>query len=136
MAGVGGRPALNAVRDDGFDARIGCCLRDHRFGTGGEAKKADAMNPAPGKVGDGSAHVAVPLPAKGVLVTGALAAPTRVVQEHLVARFRQHACVADRSLTVAATAVHEHDRGTVAGAYVPAGEVNPVARRERNAFVW
>src|SRR5437588_6814343 len=90
---------------------------------------------APRDEGDGPAYVAVPLPAGCVLVSFALAAAARVVQEYAVARLREHPRVEDRSLAVAAAAVHEHDRGAVAGRHIPAGQVNAVACRKGDSLV-
>ena len=80
-------------------------------------------------------YVSVPLPAEGVFVAAAFAASARVVEEHAVACVRQHACVTDRSLAVAAAAVYEHDRRPVTRRYVPASEVNAVGRGERDLLV-
>jgi hypothetical protein len=70
-----------------------------------------------------------------VLVSLALAASARVVKEYAVAGLREHACVEDRPLAVAASAVHEGDHGAVARGYVPAGQPNSVAGREGDALV-
>src|SRR5206468_12768594 len=99
-----GGATLQPVRDDRLHARIGGCFGDDRFCARRDAEQPNAMDTAAGEVGDGAVHVAVPLPAEGILVPSALAASACVVQEHAVARFCQHACVADRSLAVAAAA--------------------------------
>ena len=135
IAGIGSRAALETVRDDGLDARVGCCLRDDCFGTGGDAKKADATDSTSGEIGDGAADVALPLPAERIFVACAFAAAALVVQEHAVACLGQHACMADRSFTVTAATMDEHDRRAVARAHVPAGEANPVGRLEHSFLV-
>ena len=74
MARVARRASLEAVSDDSFDARVRRRFGDDGLGAGGETQQADAVNPARGQIRDGAADVAVPLPAEGILVPGALAA--------------------------------------------------------------
>ena len=107
---------------------------EHQLAADGQPEAADALRVdvrAALEEGDGGLDVLLALPAERVRVALALALAAAVEEEHAVAVAGEHARV---RLGSVATGEGDHG-GTVLGRDVPAGELEPVARGERDLLV-
>ena len=131
---LGGRAQAGALGHHGAQAAVVGRGLQQQLAADGQAEAADAAAAhvrARAQVGDGRAEVGLAAPAARVEVALALALAAAVEQQHPVAVAHEHARVADRAL---AAGEGDH-RGAVARRHVPAGEPQPVARRQRHVDV-
>ena len=107
---------------------------EHQLAADGQPEAADALGVDVGPAleeRDGGLDVLLALPAERVRVALALALTAAVEEQHAVAVPGEHA-----RLRLGAVAAGERDHGgAVLGRDVPAGELEPVARGERDLLV-